>query len=103
MIYLSGPVSLGGTSHPDELADFMKVFQFHAIRLRGLGYHVVNPCECEEQQTWEDYMKIHLKSVCDANTVAVLPRWTESRGSRLEVFLAHELGVSVVPVESIEQ
>lgn len=100
-VYLSGPISLGGTSDAEEIAQFTAVFATHAARLAALGYEVINPCDCEPQPSWEGYMRLGLASVCRADIIAVLPRWLESRGAMLEVFVGRQLGVPVVPVEEV--
>lgn len=66
-----------------------------------MGFHVINPCELDRQDSWEDYMKLNIPSVCESDCVAVLPQWEQSRGSRLEVFIALELGIPVVKIEEL--
>jgi hypothetical protein len=100
-VYLSGPISLGGTSNAEEIARFLAVFTEHEARLAALGYDVINPCDCAPQPSWEDYMRLGLAAVCRADVVAVLPRWLESRGAVLEAYVARQLAIPVVPVETV--
>lgn len=102
-VYLSGPISLGGTSTAEELTDFLGAFRRHARRLRSHGYHVIDPAELDlaEGAPWETYMRHAMHAVADADIVATLPRWSESRGAALEVFVATQLKIPVLPVEEL--
>jgi hypothetical protein len=100
-VYLSGPISLGGHCTPVEIAAFSAEFAREALRLRKAGYRVVNPCELDPEPSWEAYMRHGMRAVADADIVAVLPRWAESRGASLEVFVATQLKIRVAPVEEI--
>lgn len=98
VIYLSGPISLGGQSSELEKTQFTAKFYAYEDMLKSKAWvkEVINPCDCEEQDSWEDYMKIHIPSVCRADVVACLPQFYLSRGSLLEVFLANQLKIEVV-------
>lgn len=100
-IYLSGPISLDGKATSEQIYKFMGIFAFHANSLRTIGFNIIDPCDLDKQNCWEDYMKLNLQSVCKSDLVAVLPRWQESRGARLEVFIARELGIPVEEVDSL--
>ena len=101
VVYLSGPISLGGACNATEIAAFSAVFADHALRLRAIGYEVINPCSVVPQPDWERYMRLGIAGVCRADLVAVLPRWVESRGAMLEVFVARQLAIPVVAVEDV--
>jgi hypothetical protein len=101
IVYLSGPISLGGTCSEDEIAAFSAVFTSEAARLRAAGHEVINPCECPPEDTWEAYMRHGLRAVAACDVVGVLPRWTESRGAALEAFIAMQLRIPVVPVAEL--
>lgn len=101
VVYLAGPISLGGTSDEATIAAFTAVFSREQQRLAAAGYDVLNPCECPPQDSWEGYMRHGITCVCRADIVAVLPRWLESRGAMLEAFVARQLGIPVLSVESV--
>lgn len=101
VVYLSGPISLGGACTDAQIAAFTDRFTVEAKRLREAGYSVINPCECPPEATWEAYMRHGMRAVADCEVVGVLPRWTESRGAMLEVFVARQLGIPVVPSEEL--
>jgi len=101
VIYLSGPISLDGRASQDQVDKYIRQFSHHCAALRNLGFKVINPCELSRKESWEEYMKCNIPSVCESHCVAVLPEWERSRGSRLEVFIALELGIPVVKVEEL--
>jgi hypothetical protein len=91
-VYLSGPMS----GYPDHN---YPAFHEAALRLRKLGYTVVNPAEflVNEGKTWEACLRYDLDQLLNCGAVATLDGWQESRGARLEVHVATELGMSVKP------
>lgn len=100
-IYLSGPISLGGGASQEVIAAFTAVFSHEAERLQELGYEVTNPCDLPPLGGWEEYMRHGIRAVTECDLVAVLPRWIESRGAVLEVFVATQLGIPVLPVAEV--
>ena len=88
-IYISGPMSG---------IEFHNYPAFHAAakHLRAQGYTVINPAEIEpDEQTWEAFMRADIKALMDADAVAVLPGWEQSRGAKIEVELARQLGMEI--------
>lgn len=97
IVYLSGPVSLGGTATEEQISEFSEVFMSAQMFCKGAGIEeVINPVECEKQDNWEDYMKVHIPSVCRSDLVMTLPQAIRSRGSVLEIFIAHQLKIPVI-------
>lgn len=91
-IYLAGPMS--------GITDFnYPAFNRAAKFLRNLGHEVVNPAEIDNGDTSkprEYYLRHDLKSLLDCNAIAVLPGWQSSRGARLEMEVAAQLGLGVL-------
>ncbi len=89
-VYLSGPM----TGYPEH-----NFPAFHAAReqLRSEGFEVLCPAEAGEVTgwTWEEYLRRDLAMVLLAHAVVVLPGWRDSRGARLEVHVARELGLPI--------
>ncbi len=93
-IYISGPM----TGYPEN-----NYPTFHAAerQLTNLGYETLNPARHPNQESWADYLRLDLADVLRANMVAVLPGWEASRGAALEVHVAHQLGIPVIPINQI--
>ncbi|VFR96490.1 Phage protein [plant metagenome] len=90
-LYLAGPM----TGHPD-----LNFPAFHemAARLRGLGHEIINPAEINPNPgaAWTDCMRADIAQLVTCEGVVTLPGWERSRGARIEVMLAGELGMSVL-------
>jgi len=95
-IYLSGPMS--GYENYNHAA-----FTEACVQLRELGYEVISPYEAGEEPglTWADYIRKDLPMLARARSVVVLPNWQCSRGSVLEIGIAHALGITVVPIDVV--
>lgn len=91
-IYVSGPMT-GIADHN------FPAFNQAAVQLRHAGFEVRNPAEngCGAL-SWADYIRRDLRDVLDVDGVALLPDWTRSRGARLEVHVARELGLPIAEV-----
>lgn len=91
--YISGPM----TGMPD-----LNFPAFHraAASLRASGYTVVNPAELDEQDTveltWEQYMRRDIKALTDCTHIALLPGWENSKGAKVERFIADALGLRTI-------
>lgn len=95
IIYLAGPMT--GVEDYNYPA-FIKA----ASQLRSAGHTVLNPAELFDQDMKLPravYMKIGIKNLISAEFVAVLPNWENSRGAKLEVDVARECGLPVIPFE----
>jgi hypothetical protein len=90
-LYLAGPMT--------GFEDFnFPAFNKMAADLRARGYVVENPAEhgVVADADWADYMAYDLTRLGLCGQVAVLPGWENSKGARLEVHIARELGMPVV-------
>jgi hypothetical protein len=90
-VYLAGPMT--------GFEDFnFPAFNKMAADLRARGYVVENPAEhgVVEGADWADYLAYDLTRLGLCGQVAVLPGWENSKGARLEVHIARELGMKVV-------
>ena len=90
-IYLSGPMS-GIPEH--NFPAFMR----EAALLRALGHEVVNPAEInpDHSLSWEQCLRDDIKALCDCEGIALMQGWENSKGSHLELHVAHRLGLKVV-------
>lgn len=99
VLYLAGPM----TGVPDS--NYPAFFEA-AERLRCAGFTVLNPADAERlnptpgiPQSWEWYMRHGLRTLLEADGIALLPGWTESRGTKLEVTVGEALGMRMWAVE----
>lgn len=103
--YLSGPISsYANTPKRRAAQEAARLQRFHdaaaAMRARGLLV-ACNPAEliADPEAGWRDYMRACIRClVTDCTAVATLPGWHESRGAQIEVALARDLGMLVVPI-----
>lgn len=94
-LYIAGPMTgIEAFNYP--------AFDKAAVDLRRRGYTVLNPTAIDadnptpgKKQPWEWYMRKALQMLLRAQAVAVLPGWNESKGARLEVRVAHGLGMQI--------
>jgi len=89
-IYIAGPMTgLPEFNYP--------AFNRAAAALRAQGHHVENPAENPAPAcgSWAGYMRLALPQLCTCDAVHRLPGWKQSRGARLESFVARVLGLEV--------
>ena len=98
-LYVAGPM----TGYPE--------FNYPAFRaaereLREAGFEVLCPVDSEQHnptpgkpQAWDWYMRHALRMVLDADGIALLPGWEDSRGATLEHHIGQSLGLECRSVE----
>lgn len=92
-LYVAGPMTgLPKFNYP--------AFNEAAKKLRTYGFSIANPAEnTNPGGEWEDWLRQSIAQVLGSHGVAVLPDWQQSKGARLEVHVATELGMEVQPVD----
>jgi len=96
-IYLSGPISgLPELNRP--------AFHAEAVRLRALGYCVVNPADInpELNKPWEECLRADLIEMLGCDAIALLPGWQQSKGAHLELHVAHRVGIEILNAAEIQ-
>lgn len=95
-VYVSGPM----TGHPDYN---FPAFAAAVTALTEAGYEVIDPSRhgADPAFTWADYLRRDLRDVLDAEILVVLPGWECSRGGGFEVHVAHQLGMTVLPLAAV--
>lgn len=91
-LYLSGPMT-GVENFNHEL------FNRVAAEFRMVGFEVCSPSEFFDGDTTrerEEYMREAFKYLLEADTVVILPGWEQSKGARIEITVAQELGLNLV-------
>lgn len=93
-VYISGPMT--------GIQDFnYPAFHLAEKNLKDAGFEVENPARNPDPtpKTWEGFMRLSIKQICECEHVALLPGWEKSRGAVVEVQLAKTLGMTVKPIE----
>lgn len=95
-LYVAGPMTgLPGHNYA--------TFRAAAHTLTGRGYDVECPTTvsdndpAKEPKPWDWYMRRTLAMLLTCDAVALLDGWEHSRGARLEVEVAHALGMMTLP------
>ena len=97
VIYVSGKIT--GTS------DYADRFSAVENRLIAEGYEVLNPVRTgkwlehylePEKPTWVQYMKHAIAAMMQADYIYMLRGWNQSKGARLERFLARVLKYTII-------
>lgn len=87
-LYLCGPMTgWENFNHPR--------FNQAAFELRLWGFQVFNPAEngVRLDAPWETHMRVDIVHLVQAEAVALLPAWDDSKGAKLEMHIARELGM----------
>ena len=96
-IYISGKIT--GTE------DYEKRFAKAEAELEAKGFIVLNPVRtgkwlerylAPEVPTWIQYMKQDIKAMMSADCIYMLKGYRESKGARLELFLAKVLKYEII-------
>lgn len=90
-LYIAGPM----TGIPEY--NYPAFFEAEA-RLAEAGYHVINPARipgCQETWKWDQWMRESIKHLIRADGLALLPRWSKSRGAVVECQLAVGLDMPI--------
>jgi hypothetical protein len=89
-IYISGKIS-------EAEQEAVLLFQKAEDYLKSKGYEVVNLMKLNHNhdKTWQSYMKVDIKALCDCDGIYMLKNWTQSRGAIIEHTLALYLGIKI--------
>lgn len=92
-LYVAGPMSgYEDANYP--------AFNAAADALRAAGYEVFNPVDIGDMGShYTDLLKEDIRIILDCDGIAVLEKWWESTGARLEVNVAGIIGLPVRPVD----
>lgn len=96
-VYIAGPMT--------GIKDYnFPAFNAMAGKLRAAGWHVENPADhgLVIGAEWGDYLRYDIGRLASCEAIVLLPGWTASRGARLEVSIAKELGAAFMYAEGAE-
>jgi hypothetical protein len=78
-------------------------FHAAAARLRASGLDVVNPAELDDADPapleWHQYLRRDIAQLIECDSLCLLPGWEKSKGARLELHIAQELGMQVTHLD----
>lgn len=91
-VYISGAI----TGLPVE--QYTAKFNAAELLLTNAGYQPINPIKLDHSQNteWHQYMRTDIAELLTADAIFLLPGWENSRGARLELHLAAELGLVIL-------
>ena len=95
-IYISGPMT--------GIEDFNKpAFNYWSNKVSLRGHEAVNPAALPmpKDPSWCEFMKQDIRALMDCEAVLCLPGWEFSRGAKIEVNLAVELGLKVFTADEL--
>jgi len=97
-IYISGPIS--GRSLEEAKDEFSR----YAKKIGSMGMNPVNPFynNVKDDAPWETHMKADLKIMLDCDEVHMLPGWEKSKGAKIELRVAKDMGMTIVHVPSTD-
>ena len=90
-LYVSGPMTgLPSLNFP--------AFIDATRTLRSMGYQVTNPVEINDDKNakWEDCLKKDIEELMKCDAIVLLDGWSMSRGARLEMYVAAEVGMGIL-------
>jgi hypothetical protein len=91
-IYISGKIT--GLEH--EVAKMY--FKVVEDKLRDAGHTPMNPMELvpyHAENKYEDYMAEDVRILLACEAILMLENWRDSKGARIEHFIAHEFGLPI--------
>ena len=95
IVYIAGPMTgLPENNYP--------AFNAAEEALTAAGHAVLNPARngtIVGSNAWQQYMRLSIAQVLQAEAVALLPGWVNSRGATLERRIAKALDLQIGPVE----
>lgn len=97
-IYLAGPMS----DYPQ-----FNYPLFNAVTRiwRSRGYEILNPAENfggDTTREYREYMREDLAMLLQADAIALLPGWHESKGAKFELAVAQKLGLKILDATTME-
>jgi hypothetical protein len=93
-VYLSGPISLGGTASPEQVQMYKSRFRVMSGLIYAEGNIPLSPLE-NEANSWEEYMRKGIAQMMGADSVLMLPDWRLSNGAFIEHTLALAIGIPI--------
>ncbi len=97
-VYISGPITgLRNDKYRDKFREADK-------KLHEEGHYAIDPSVFGKpgQRSWDYYMRVAIPELCKCDAIYMLEGWRHSKGARLELHIARELGMEIRDHESEE-
>lgn len=99
-VYISGKIT------GEDIHSVIRKFHDAARKIRRFGFEPVSPLDngLPFPAAWEDHMGEDVKLLLKSDAIYLLPDYEQSKGARLELTIAKELGMPVfieMPVAEI--
>lgn len=94
-IYITGPM----TGY--EELNFPR-FEEVTLDLRASGFEVVSPHEIKDSGTYDLCLIADLKEMLSCDALVTIEGWAYSRGARLEVCTAIQVGIPIIDYREIQ-
>ncbi len=94
-LYIAGPIT--------GVVDYKKYFSGAEERLEAAGFGTINPAALphEDPQNWVACMRLDIPiMIQNADGLALLPGWIDSKGAWLEVTIARALNMPIQHLEN---
>ena len=96
VIYIAGKVT------GEDIKACKEKFSKAEFILRRKGYHTINPLRlCPPDSNWESAMKMCIRNLIECDAIYMLNDWEESRGAKVEHYIATQLGLQEIREEKI--
>jgi len=90
-VYIAGKVS------GERMENVFVKFGAAEYQLKRRGHTVVNPLRLVSQNwSWEKCMSACIRELVQCDAIFLLPDWSESRGAKLEYYIAQELKLQLI-------
>jgi nucleoside 2-deoxyribosyltransferase len=104
-VYIAGPIS---DPDPAVVAERLATFDDAAAVLIDRGFAVINPVDVARRwgtdRPHSFYMRHSIRSLAEhASALVFLDGWDQSKGARLEVQVAHAIGIPVVSIDAVAE
>lgn len=86
-LYLAGPIT-AFEGHRQAFADAQ-------ARIKALGHNPINPLDIYPGENWKLAMQADIPVMLRCEGIVMLQGWPQSKGAKLELSLAMELGLKV--------
>jgi hypothetical protein len=108
--YISGRISGTDNPSPEVVQQRIRRFSEVTVLLPYDADQIVNPVEVgactpedpwcggvhNEEHSWSCYMRFDIAALMRCDRIVMLAGWQESRGARLERYIAEQLGMEVL-------